>query len=92
MIRFYSYHYILMAETFVITANYKNKQRDFDAELHSFGFSYRIEIMVDDVKVIFEPDEERNYRAYVPDAIGAQTLPDALLLKAIAQALEEAFK
>lgn len=78
-----------MAEPFVITATYKNEQRDFDAEFVPFGYSYRIEVMIDGVKVIFEPDEEKNYRAYMPDAT---TVPDSLLLKAIAEALEKAFK
>ena len=81
-----------MAEAFVITAIYKNKQLDFAAELITFGYSYRIEVMVNGVKVIFEPDEERNYRAYLPDAANAETIPDALLLKAIAEALEKVFK
>jgi hypothetical protein len=81
-----------MAETFVITASYKNQQQDFDAELIAFGYSYRIEVMVNEVKVIFEPDEERNYRAYVPEAGNAKNIPDSLLLQAIAEALEKAFK
>jgi hypothetical protein len=81
-----------MAESFVITATYKYQQRDFDAELIAFGYSYRIEVMIDGVKVIFEPDEERNYRAYPADAANAHPLPDPLLLQAIAAALEKAFK
>jgi hypothetical protein len=88
----YHYHYILMADAFVITATYKNQEKDFDAELIAFGYSYRIEVMVDDVKVIFEPDEEKNYRAYIPDEANAEILPNHLLLQAIAEALEKAFK
>jgi hypothetical protein len=82
-----------MAETFVITASYKNQQRDFDATFTAFGFSYRIEVVVDGQPVVFEPDEEKKYRAYLPPgADHVQPLPDPLLLKAIAEALEKAFR
>ena len=81
-----------MADEFVITATYKNQERNFDAALIAYGYSYRIEVMVDEVKVIFEPDEERNYRAYLPDAANAKSLPDPVLLQAVATALEKAFR
>ncbi|GAC1455917.1 MAG: hypothetical protein NVSMB7_17480 [Chitinophagaceae bacterium] len=81
-----------MAEKFVITAIYKNQERNFEALFTAFGYSYKIEVIVDGMPVIFEPDEEKNYRAYLPGSANAKFLPNPLLLQAIATALEKAFR
>lgn len=81
-----------MTEPFVLTVRYKDQNKDFNAELRMLGYSYKIAIMVDEVEILFEPDEEKNYRAVVTDATGKEKLPDTALLQAIARELELAFK
>ncbi|MEP7279993.1 MAG: hypothetical protein ABI813_15200 [Bacteroidota bacterium] len=81
-----------MTEHFVITASYKNQERNFDAVLISFGYSYKIEVAIDGATVVFERDEEKNYRAYLPADAHTSPAPDPHLLEAVAQALEKAFR
>ena len=81
-----------MTETFTLRVQYKKQERNFDAELRVFGYTHKIAIVIDKVEILFEPDEERNYRAVLPDATGKEKLPDAELLRAIAMELESAFK
>jgi len=80
-----------MPETFVLTVQYKNQDRDFDAELRMLGYTHKIAIIVDEVEIIFEPDEERNYRAVVLED-NKQKLHDPELIKTIALELQAAFK
>ena len=47
---------------------------------------------MDEQEIIFEPDEERNYRAVLADKPGKQNPPDVYLLQAIAIEIELAFK
>jgi len=62
----------------------------YKGELQQFGYSYRIMIVIDEVQVIFEPDEERNFRAMVaPDQVN---IVDAGVLKAIATELTAVLK
>jgi len=81
-----------MAETFTLQVLYKNKERSFDAELRVTGYTYRIVVTVDNREIVFERDEERNYRAILTEETEIRNLPDVELLKAIANELEIAFK
>jgi hypothetical protein len=47
---------------------------------------------VNGIDIIFEPDEERNYRAVVPNSNENKKDIDSKLLQAIAMKLEEMFK
>lgn len=80
----------MQEETFTLPVYYNNEYRDIPASLKLFGHTHKIAIRIGEHDVIFEPDEERNYRAIIQGGIG---LPekDVELLKAIAQALEAAF-
>jgi hypothetical protein len=82
----------MMGETFAIIAKYRNQERSFDAELRVFGYSYKIAVLVDGVEIIFEPDEEKNYRAILPGGLPVQNPADTGLLQAIAEALESSLK
>jgi hypothetical protein len=81
-----------MAEEFQLTVHYKNEDRDFNAELRPMGYSYKIAVFIDGNPILFEPDEERNYRAVFPEGIVPDKPPPLDLVQAIAIALEEAFK
>lgn len=81
-----------MAESFILTVPYKNENREFEAELKVFGYTHKIVISIDGTEVLFEPDEERNYRAVLPDSNSLKKNIDAALLKLLALELENIFK
>ena len=62
----------------------------YTGELLTYGYSYKIVMLVNDVAVSFEPDEERNFRAIVP--LDGMDKMDKRLLTAIVEALEKNFK
>ena len=80
-----------MDEPFEITVLYKGDELVFEASLVQFGYSHRIEIRVGDQQVLFEPDEERNYRAVIQSVDRFDKL-DLGLLKAIAETIESILK
>ena len=54
-----------MDEYFTIPVTYAGKELEFEARLLLQGYVHKIEIILDEIPVLFEPDEERNYRALV---------------------------
>jgi hypothetical protein len=76
-----------MDEPFLITVNYKGVERDFEANLRVFGYTHKFHVAVDGTEVLFERDEEGNYRAIIP-AEHTGKIPDAGLLQHIAHAIE----
>jgi hypothetical protein len=81
-----------MAETFTLNVVYKNKTREYDATLITNGYIHAIVIVVDEQEIVFEPDEERNYRAVLTGNPEKQNLPDVELLQAIVNEIELAFR
>ncbi len=63
----------------------------FNAQFARTGYLHKITVMIDDVEVIFEPDEERNYRAISADVEKRNSI-DPALVAAVVLALEENFK
>jgi hypothetical protein len=77
-----------MTEPIHITVPYKGIDKEFEIELQVTGYTHRIQVMVHDIPVLFEPDEERQYRAVVPpEHAEAGRKLDGALLQAIAEAL-----
>ena len=58
-----------MDDTFDIPVIYKNKQLIFNAKLLQSGYSYKFEVDLNGSNVLFEPDEERNFRAIIDPSI-----------------------
>jgi hypothetical protein len=54
-----------MDDYFIIPVNVDGQELEFEGRLLLQGFIHRIEVIVDEVPVLFEPDEEGNYRALV---------------------------
>jgi hypothetical protein len=79
-----------MAEEFTLSLNYKNQELQLPAELRVYGHTHKIMVNINGAEVVFEPDEERNYRAIVPEANMSKM--DVELLTKVAGELEEAFK
>ena len=81
-----------MAEIFILRVQYKNEQRNFEAELQVYGYTHKVVVVVEGTEIIYEPDEESNYRALIPESQKEQKLPDPELLKIIAHQLEKVLK
>ncbi len=77
-----------MAEAFTLVIFYKGEQKNLDAELRVIGYTHKIAININDIEVLFEPDEERNYRAVLSDADMNKKRIDVDLIRLIAAELE----
>jgi len=82
-----------MGEQFELPVDYKGEQHLFEAELIVYGYTHKFHVDVNDQTIIFEPDEERNYRAILNyNEIDTNKNIDIELLKKISLALEEIVK
>ena len=81
-----------MGEAFTLTVFYKGEQKILDAELRVMGYTHKIAVNINDLEVLFEPDEERNYRAVVSDTDINRKQIDVELIKLIAAELEANLK
>jgi len=52
-----------MAEPFTLSVPYGGEERTFTAQLLLQGYTHKFKIIIDKTEVIFEPDEEGEYRA-----------------------------
>jgi hypothetical protein len=77
-----------MGESFTLVFNYKDKEYQPDSELRAFGYTHKIAIKLEGPEILFEPDEERNYRAVIPNYEGSKTEIDIGLIQAITKELE----
>ena len=83
--------HLRMAESFTLVVNYRGKEYQLDSELRVYGYTHKIAIKLEGEEILFEQDEERNYRAIIPDYEGSKTKIDIGLVQAIAKELEAAF-
>ena len=77
-----------MQESFELPVQFRNKTIVLPAKLTSWGYSYRILVTLEDQVIIFEPDEERHYRALLAEG---QRPPPPEMVKAIAESIESVF-
>ena len=74
-----------MDEKFQLPVEYKGEELALNASLLVTGFTHKFIVDVFGQEVIFEPDEDRNYRAIIPyEEIGKNKNIDQGLLKEIA--------
>jgi hypothetical protein len=73
-----------------ICVEHRGQTKCFPAVFTQTGFSYRITVTVNGIQVIFEPDEEREWRARVENNAPAKHLHE--LIPLIAEQLKELFK
>ena len=84
---------ITLNDSFKIPVKYKGEDLNFPAMLLVYGYSYKIQVNVAGLEVLFEPDEERNYRAVIdPEKLEGTKKLSVELLKAIAEAIEAIVK
>jgi hypothetical protein len=78
-----------MEEEFELPVTFNNTELIFPARLLNYGYSYKLEINIEGTKVLFEPDEERNWRALIgQEDINSNKKISAELLKEIASGIE----
>lgn len=79
-----------MDERFLLSVTYKGEVLKYDAEMRYYGYVHKVAVDVDGLMVMFEPDEEGNYRALVtPEQMNSKDNKlETGLLQAIAQKLE----
>lgn len=89
-----SSHLYDMDDSFDIPVFYQGKEVSFQAKLFTFGYTHKIEVSVYGHQVLFEPDEEKNYRAVLTYSGRFENNKqiDVELLKAISQAIESILK
>ncbi|MDQ3845604.1 MAG: hypothetical protein M3342_16585 [Bacteroidota bacterium] len=81
-----------MDEPFDLPVSYKRKELLFPAQLLQYGYTHKFQVDVHELLVLYEPDEERNYRAVVTPEQVERSKVDVGLLKAIANAIEEVIR
>jgi len=80
---------MMMDESFEIPVLYRGQECSFSATLRMLGYVQQFLVDVGGIEVIFECDEEENYRALLEEAqLEKNQKLDVSLLKAIAQVLE----
>jgi hypothetical protein len=67
----------------VLPVNYNGEELKLPVKMYAYGYTFRVEVLIGEAVVIFEPDEEGSYRALADKAIAVG------LLQAVAVALEK---
>lgn len=82
-----------MEDAFLIRISLEGKEYEFETKILWLGFQHKIEVNIEGIVVLFEPDEERNYRAiFSPEQTELHQSVPKKLLKAVAQHLESILK
>lgn len=81
-----------MAESFTLTIFYKGVEQSYDAELRLMGYTHKIAVNIEGTEILFEPDEEQNYRALLSEADMHKKKFDTELIGLIAAELEANLK
>jgi hypothetical protein len=77
-----------MTEPFELPVIYINELLHFTSRLLVYGYTHKIQVDVNGIELLFEPDEERNYRAILVSSDVQNTHKiDKELVKAIAEAI-----
>ena len=82
-----------MNEEFDLPVVFDNKQYHFKTRLLQLGYTHKFQVDVEGIEVLFEPDEQQEYRAWIdPANQEALTKVNPHLLKEIALAIESIIK
>jgi hypothetical protein len=81
-----------MEETFVLTVDHNGKQLNLDTQFMRVGYTYKFKVQVNGMEVFFEPDEQGEFRAILPEGIDERNKRniDLLLLQNIADTIKGA--
>ena len=76
-----------MDQTFILPVTYQGQEMEFEATMQSWAYGYRFLVLVQGTEVIFERDDEGNYRALLSQGTSAKA-PENALLEAIVQVIQ----
>jgi hypothetical protein len=80
-------------DEFELALNHKGKDLLLPVRLMNYGTAYKLEVEIDRTKVLFEPDEERNWRGMIShEDVQANKKLDKDLLELIAKELDAILK
>ena len=80
-------------DSFEIPVSYRGEEFSFPAQLVITGYTHKIQVEVDKQVIMYEPDEERNYRPVLTAAqLESGVKLDINLLKAIAEVIQSVIK
>jgi hypothetical protein len=79
-----------MDDTFILPVFFEGKELELPARLLRFGYTVKIEVEIEGTTVVFEPDEERRWRALIglDDVVAGKKVKHELL-EAVAQVIED---
>lgn len=80
-----------MNESFELPVHFNGKEMELPAQLHHYGYGYKIEVEVDGSSVFFERDDERAWRALANPGEAQKQMVNVELMQAIAASLEALF-
>ena len=76
-----------------IPVMYQGEELSFPAKVLMTGYTHKIQVEVAGQQIMFEPDEERNYRAILDaNLLDKGSKLDVRLLQSIAEVLESVLK
>ena len=79
-----------MDESFTISIFYQGGEHSYEARLVTVGYTHRFFVMINGMEVIYEPDEERNYRAILNEIDQVKVKDtDVELIKAVGDKIQE---
>ena len=77
-----------MSEFIHIPIVYKGEEVSLQAEVLKRGYIHGFQIEINNIPIIFEPDEERNYRVIMDETKYNRNQSDLELIKEIVKTLE----
>jgi hypothetical protein len=80
----------MMPESFELPVTWQGEEILLPAEFLNIGYTHRIKVFIDGTSVIFEPDEEKDYRAIIEISNAAIHIQQGLL-QAVSETLQELF-
>ncbi|MDB5206694.1 MAG: hypothetical protein JWR72_1769 [Flavisolibacter sp.] len=81
-----------MNEDFELPVDYKGNESFFTARLLPQGYTYKIEVEIAEAKVLFEKDDQGEWRALIDPEKDTSEKIDIELLKAVVASLEAIFE
>lgn len=73
--------------SFDLPVMYKGEERTFPTRAVLFGYAYRFYVLVNDAELVFEKDDEQQFRVLQENS--SATPPDTALLSAIVHSLQQ---
>ncbi len=81
-----------MSEDLTLELSYNGKELSLPIQLIRWGYTYRLQVIINGTPVIFERDEERNWRAMIEENNNLHQPPDKNLLEAISKEIEKSLE